>query len=95
MGGPLACFEESLRIHGEYEDWHGESQARLGLVRALRGLTRTEDATREYATLLDRAAAVTAHRGDAPATRARLSRHGTGSEAAAGERRVLLPARAD
>ncbi|AZM54630.1 hypothetical protein DMA15_20440 [Streptomyces sp. WAC 01529] len=94
VGGPLACFEESLRIHGEYEDWHGESQARLGLVRALRGLTRPEGApreyaTREYATLLDRAA----HPGDAPAA-AGLPRHGTDSKAAEG-RRVLLPARAD
>ncbi|MFI2617612.1 BTAD domain-containing putative transcriptional regulator [Streptomyces sp. NPDC018584] len=60
----LAHFEESLRIHGEYEDWHGESQARLGLVRALRGLGRTGDATRECTALLDRAE----HRGDAHMT---------------------------
>ncbi len=58
LGEPAAAlthFEESLRIHGEYEDWHGESQARLGLVRALRGLARTGDAARECAALLDRA----------------------------------------
>ncbi|WP_223832913.1 AfsR/SARP family transcriptional regulator [Streptomyces venezuelae] len=63
LGEPAAAlghFEESLRLHGEYEDWHGASQARLGLVRALRGLSRTADATRECAALLDRAE----HRGD-------------------------------
>ncbi|WP_341845631.1 hypothetical protein, partial [Streptomyces silaceus] len=37
----------------EYEDWHGRSQARLGLVRALRGLSRTEEAARECAVLVD------------------------------------------
>ncbi|NEA04576.1 tetratricopeptide repeat protein, partial [Streptomyces sp. SID10116] len=63
LGEPAAAlghFEESLRLHGEYEDWHGASQARLGLVRALRGLSRTADATHECAALLDRAE----HRGD-------------------------------
>ncbi|ATL29431.1 transcriptional regulator, SARP family [Streptomyces formicae] len=51
----LAHLEESLRVHDEYEDWHGASQARLGLVRALRELGRHEDAARECAVLLDRA----------------------------------------
>ncbi len=68
----LAHFEESLRGHGEYEDWHGEAQARLGLVRALRGLTRVQDATRECAALLDRAE----RRGDARMTG--LARHQRG-----------------
>ncbi|GHC73267.1 AfsR/SARP family transcriptional regulator [Streptomyces flavofungini] len=63
LGEPAAArghFEEALRLHGEYEDWHGESQSRLGLVRALRELARAADATRECALLLDRAE----HRGD-------------------------------
>ncbi|MER5300221.1 BTAD domain-containing putative transcriptional regulator [Streptomyces lasiicapitis] len=51
----LAHFEESLRLHGEYEDWHGESQSRLGLVRALRELARHPEAARECGLLLDRA----------------------------------------
>ncbi|MEU7647572.1 AfsR/SARP family transcriptional regulator [Streptomyces huasconensis] len=75
LGEPAAAlthFEESLRIHGEYEDWHGESQARLGLVRALRGLARTGDAARECAALLDRAE----QRGDAHMTG--LARHQRG-----------------
>ncbi|MCZ1001262.1 tetratricopeptide repeat protein [Streptomyces mirabilis] len=40
LGEPAAAvphFEESLRILGGHGDWHGESQTRLGLVRALRG----------------------------------------------------------
>ncbi|WP_369218327.1 tetratricopeptide repeat protein, partial [Streptomyces flavofungini] len=75
LGEPAAAlthFEESLRVHGEYEDWHGDSQARLGLVRALRGLGRPEDAARECAVLLDRAA----QRGDAHMTG--LARHQRG-----------------
>ncbi|MVO86685.1 transcriptional regulator [Streptomyces sp. p1417] len=56
----LAHFEKSLRLHGEYTDWHGESQSRLGLVRALRELARHEEAAREGTVLLDRAE----HRGD-------------------------------
>ncbi|MFC8129369.1 BTAD domain-containing putative transcriptional regulator [Streptomyces sp. NPDC057302] len=51
----LTHFEESLRIHGEAEDWHNESKVRLGVVRALRELCRTQDATRECADLLERA----------------------------------------
>ncbi|MFD5702203.1 AfsR/SARP family transcriptional regulator [Streptomyces lasiicapitis] len=51
----LAHFEESLRLHGEYEDWHGESQSRLGLVRALRELARHPEAAHECGLLLDRA----------------------------------------
>ncbi|WP_405991745.1 BTAD domain-containing putative transcriptional regulator [Streptomyces sp. NBC_00986] len=46
LGEPAAAvphFEESLRILGGHGDWHGESQTRLGLVRALRLLGRTED----------------------------------------------------
>ncbi|MFD0414713.1 BTAD domain-containing putative transcriptional regulator [Streptomyces sp. NPDC127108] len=63
LGEPAAArghFEEALRLHGEYQDWHGESQSRLGLVRALRELARAGDAARECALLLDRAE----HRGD-------------------------------
>ncbi|ANS66952.1 putative regulatory protein [Streptomyces lincolnensis] len=48
-------FEESLRILGRHGDWHGESQTRLGLVRALRLLGRTERAALECAELLGRA----------------------------------------
>ncbi|MEU9395499.1 tetratricopeptide repeat protein [Streptomyces sp. NPDC048324] len=58
LGEPAAAlphFEESLRILGGHGDWHGESQTRLGLVRALRLLGRTERAERECAELLRRA----------------------------------------
>ncbi|MFH8608905.1 BTAD domain-containing putative transcriptional regulator [Streptomyces sp. NPDC018029] len=75
LGEPAAAlghFEESLRLHGEYEDWHGASQARLGLVRALRGLSRSVEATRECAALLDRAE----QRGDTHMTG--LARHQRG-----------------
>lgn len=51
----LTHFEESLRIHGESEDWHNESKVRLGMVRALREVSRTRDAARECAGLLERA----------------------------------------
>ncbi|MER6209023.1 tetratricopeptide repeat protein [Streptomyces sp. NPDC001642] len=52
LGEPAAAvphFEESLRILGGHGDWHGESQTRLGLVRALRllGHTATEQAAAE------------------------------------------------
>ncbi|MFJ9379419.1 BTAD domain-containing putative transcriptional regulator [Streptomyces sp. NPDC101455] len=52
LGEPAAAvphFEESLRILGGHGDWHGESQTRLGLVRALRFLGRTERADTERA----------------------------------------------
>ncbi|WP_043688141.1 tetratricopeptide repeat protein, partial [Streptomyces xylophagus] len=58
LGEPAAAvphFEESLRILGGHGDWHGESQTRLGLVRALRLLGRTERADTECAELLRRA----------------------------------------
>ncbi|MFF4487763.1 BTAD domain-containing putative transcriptional regulator [Streptomyces sp. NPDC001544] len=58
LGEPAAAavhFEESLRILGGHGDWHGESQTRLGLVRALRQLGRTGRAGRECAELLRRA----------------------------------------
>ncbi|MEU6668642.1 BTAD domain-containing putative transcriptional regulator [Streptomyces sp. NPDC046727] len=58
LGEPAAAarhFEESLRILGGHSDWHGESQTRLGLVRALRQLGRTERAAGECAELLRRA----------------------------------------
>lgn len=58
LGEPAAAtvhFEESLRILGRHGDWHGESQTRLGLVRALRGLGRTDRAHEECAELLRRA----------------------------------------
>ncbi|MFF1275170.1 BTAD domain-containing putative transcriptional regulator [Streptomyces marokkonensis] len=51
----LPHFEESLRILGGHGDWHGESQTRLGLVRALRLLGRSGRAVRECAELLSRA----------------------------------------
>ncbi|MEU6139943.1 BTAD domain-containing putative transcriptional regulator [Streptomyces sp. NPDC047081] len=58
LGEPAAAlphFEESLRVLGRRGDWHGESQTRLGLVRALRLLGRTDDSARECAELLRRA----------------------------------------
>ncbi|MGW1807500.1 BTAD domain-containing putative transcriptional regulator [Streptomyces sp. NPDC002078] len=58
LGEPAAAaehFEESLRILGGHGDWHGESQTRLGLVRALRQLGETERAGRECTELLRRA----------------------------------------
>ncbi|MGW3103163.1 BTAD domain-containing putative transcriptional regulator [Streptomyces sp. NPDC001100] len=58
LGEPAAAlphFEESLRILGDLGDWHGESQTRLGLVRALRLLGRTERAGAECGELLRRA----------------------------------------
>ncbi|MBG0853485.1 tetratricopeptide repeat protein [Streptomyces spinoverrucosus] len=58
LGEPAAAvehFEESLRILGGHGDWHGESQTRLGLVRALRQLGRVERAVHECAELLRRA----------------------------------------
>ncbi|MFB7502290.1 AfsR/SARP family transcriptional regulator [Streptomyces broussonetiae] len=58
LGEPAAAaehFEESLRILGGAGDWHGESQTRLGLVRALRELGETERAGGECAELLERA----------------------------------------
>ncbi|MEU6916066.1 AfsR/SARP family transcriptional regulator [Streptomyces olindensis] len=60
LGEPAAAlphFEESLRILGGQGDWHGESQTRLGLVRALRLLGRTGRAAHECAELLGRAEA--------------------------------------
>ncbi|MGB8940425.1 MAG: tetratricopeptide repeat protein, partial [Streptomyces sp.] len=51
----LRHFEESLRIHGVAEDWHNESKVRLGIVRALRETSRTQDAERECMGLLERA----------------------------------------
>ncbi|MBK3581257.1 tetratricopeptide repeat protein, partial [Streptomyces sp. MBT65] len=58
LGEPAAAvphFEESLRILGGHGDWHGESQTRLGLVRALRLLGHSERAGTECAELLRRA----------------------------------------
>ncbi|MFF7970844.1 BTAD domain-containing putative transcriptional regulator [Streptomyces sp. NPDC007905] len=58
LGEPAAAarhFEESLRILGGHGDWHGESQTRLGLVRALRQLGEAERAACECAELLRRA----------------------------------------
>ncbi|QFQ99502.1 tetratricopeptide repeat protein [Streptomyces phaeolivaceus] len=56
LGEPAAAvrhFEQSLRILGADEDWQGESKSRLGLVRALRELGRTDRASDECAVLLD------------------------------------------
>ncbi|MHA5050342.1 AfsR/SARP family transcriptional regulator [Streptomyces sp. SD15] len=58
LGEPAAAlphFEESLRILGGHGDWHGESQTRLGLVRALRGVGDSERAARECDLLVCRA----------------------------------------
>ncbi|MFJ7152227.1 BTAD domain-containing putative transcriptional regulator [Streptomyces sp. NPDC100445] len=58
LGEPAAAarhFEESLRLLGLHGDWHGESQTRLGLVRALRELGETGRAAGECAELLRRA----------------------------------------
>ncbi|WP_330306371.1 MULTISPECIES: BTAD domain-containing putative transcriptional regulator [unclassified Streptomyces] len=58
LGEPAAAvphFEESLRILGGHGDWHGESQTRLGLVRALRGVGHWERASSECDLLLCRA----------------------------------------
>nr|WP_240509750.1 AfsR/SARP family transcriptional regulator [Streptomyces malaysiense] len=48
-------FEQSLGILGGHGDWHGESQTRLGLVRALRQLGEGERAYDECGELLRRA----------------------------------------
>ncbi|MFD9219888.1 BTAD domain-containing putative transcriptional regulator [Streptomyces sp. NPDC060064] len=48
-------FDESLAILGDDGDWHGQSQSRIGRVRALRELGRAEDAHRECGLLLERA----------------------------------------
>ncbi|MFJ9585862.1 AfsR/SARP family transcriptional regulator [Streptomyces acidicola] len=48
----VRSFEQSLEILGDDEDWGGESQTRLGLVRALHALDDTERATRECSRLL-------------------------------------------
>jgi DNA-binding SARP family transcriptional activator/tetratricopeptide (TPR) repeat protein len=64
LGEPAAAlphFEESLRILGAHGDWHGESQTRLGLVRALRLLGHTERAADECGELLRRADARADH----------------------------------
>ncbi|MBL1085654.1 winged helix-turn-helix domain-containing protein [Streptomyces actinomycinicus] len=58
LGEPAAAarhFQESLRILGGHGDWHGESQTRLGLIRALRRLGQTERAAGECTELLRRA----------------------------------------
>ncbi|MEU5321397.1 BTAD domain-containing putative transcriptional regulator [Streptomyces sp. NPDC021056] len=58
LGEPAAAvphFEESRRILGGHGDWHGESQSRLGLVRALRLLGLMDRAESECAELLSRA----------------------------------------
>ncbi len=51
----VRSFEQALAILGDDEDWGGESQTRLGLVRALRALDRTDRASDECARLLERA----------------------------------------
>ncbi|MET7618423.1 BTAD domain-containing putative transcriptional regulator [Streptomyces sp. NPDC005408] len=58
LGEPAAAaahFDESLRILGDDGHWHGQSQTRVGRIRALRGLGRTEEAACECALLLERA----------------------------------------
>ncbi|GGZ13967.1 AfsR/SARP family transcriptional regulator [Streptomyces poonensis] len=49
----VQSFEQALAILGDDEDWGGESQTRLGLVRALRALDRTERAFDECGRLLE------------------------------------------
>ncbi|MEV5316897.1 tetratricopeptide repeat protein, partial [Streptomyces sp. NPDC052687] len=64
LGEPQSAarhFEESLRILGGHGDWHGESQTRLGLVRALRLLGHTDRALGECAELMRRADARADH----------------------------------
>ena len=64
LGEPASAarhFEESLRILGGHGDWHGESQTRLGLVRALRLLGHGDRAALECAELLRRADARADH----------------------------------
>lgn len=56
LGEPAAAvrsFEQSLRVLGDDEDWQGEAQTRLGLVRALRELGHTDRADRDCSILLD------------------------------------------
>lgn len=60
LGEPAAAlrhFEECLRILGDDGPWHGESQGRVGLVRALRGLGRDEEAGAACARLQESAEA--------------------------------------
>jgi tetratricopeptide (TPR) repeat protein len=52
--GALEHFDRALSV-SDGVDWQSGSQTRLGLVRALRGLDRTERAARECALLLERA----------------------------------------
>ncbi|WP_234426690.1 AfsR/SARP family transcriptional regulator [Streptomyces niger] len=64
LGEPEAAvghFEAALHSPEEATDWHTVSESRLGLIRALRRLTRSERAARECETLLELAEA----RGDA------------------------------
>jgi hypothetical protein len=64
LGEPAAAvphFEDSLRILGGDGNWQGESQTRLGLVRALRTLGDTDRAAHECAELLTRAEARSDH----------------------------------
>jgi tetratricopeptide (TPR) repeat protein len=58
LGEPAAAvphFEETRRLESDGGDWHGEAQARLGLVRALRLLGEGERADQECTDLLRRA----------------------------------------
>lgn len=60
LGEPAAAvphFEDSLRILGGDGNWQGESQTRLGLVRALRILGDTDRAAHECTELLTRSEA--------------------------------------
>ncbi|POX41968.1 hypothetical protein C3486_07040 [Streptomyces sp. Ru73] len=56
LGEPEAAvghFEAALRPLDGVTDWHTVSESRLGLIRALRGLARTERAAHECEALLD------------------------------------------
>ncbi|MFC9326724.1 BTAD domain-containing putative transcriptional regulator [Kitasatospora sp. NPDC057015] len=52
----LPQFESCLALMTGDDDWHHESQARLGLVRSLHGLHRDEEAAQECQVLLAKAA---------------------------------------
>ncbi|MFE2374249.1 BTAD domain-containing putative transcriptional regulator [Streptomyces sp. NPDC059398] len=57
-GNPAAArrhFERGLTGLREFSDWHAETHTRLGLIRTLRELRRTEGAVAESAALVDRA----------------------------------------
>ncbi|WP_398957844.1 tetratricopeptide repeat protein [Streptomyces sp. GC420] len=85
----LPHFEESLRVLAQGDnDWHSQSQSRLGLIRTLHALGRPAEARRECESLLHRAGS----RGDnytSGLTRHLYGQLLTGEEAAAQWRAAL------